>query len=222
MPPYTWLRTLVDEQAQPTALSYRRYRFTSSATGRFTQPDPIGLAGGLNLYGYAGGDPINFSDPFGLCPKSAGGDGKTEEMSDCPRGSSGWWAWRDAQGEGSTVYNHLRGWLASANEAGPDLPEGTLMGVPPGAGGPGRGLRATAHGAMRMAQSGRLSETATRAAIDGATRIGVQRDGARVFIQEVGGRFNLVVVGERGVVTNMANLSQRSLDRLARRYGYEF
>jgi len=30
--------------------------------------DPIGLAGGLNLYGYAGGDPVNFSDPFGLCP----------------------------------------------------------------------------------------------------------------------------------------------------------
>jgi hypothetical protein len=26
------------------------------------------LAGGLNLYGYAGGDPVNFSDPFGLCP----------------------------------------------------------------------------------------------------------------------------------------------------------
>jgi hypothetical protein len=28
--------------------------------------DPIGIAGGLNLYGFAGGDPINFSDPFGL------------------------------------------------------------------------------------------------------------------------------------------------------------
>ena len=25
------------------------------------------MAGGLNLYGYADGDPINFSDPFGLC-----------------------------------------------------------------------------------------------------------------------------------------------------------
>lgn len=36
----------------------------------FTQEDPIGLAGGMNLYGYANGDPINFSDPFGLsaCP----------------------------------------------------------------------------------------------------------------------------------------------------------
>jgi hypothetical protein len=35
--------------------------------GWFTQIDPIGLAGGLNLYGFAGGDPVNFSDPFGLC-----------------------------------------------------------------------------------------------------------------------------------------------------------
>jgi len=36
--------------------------------GLVTQQDPIGIAGGLNLYGYANGDPINFSDPFGLCP----------------------------------------------------------------------------------------------------------------------------------------------------------
>jgi hypothetical protein len=36
--------------------------------GLYTQQDPIGIAGGLNLYGYANGDPINFSDPFGLNP----------------------------------------------------------------------------------------------------------------------------------------------------------
>ena len=34
----------------------------------YTQQDPIGIAGGLNLYGFAGGDPVDFSDPFGLCP----------------------------------------------------------------------------------------------------------------------------------------------------------
>lgn len=35
--------------------------------GQFTQTDPIGLAGGMNLYGFADGDPVNFDDPFGLC-----------------------------------------------------------------------------------------------------------------------------------------------------------
>jgi len=42
-----------------------RNRHYDPLTGRFTQEDPIGLAGGLNLYGFANGDPVNFSDPFG-------------------------------------------------------------------------------------------------------------------------------------------------------------
>ena len=36
------------------------------SAGQFTQQDPIGIAGGANVYGFAGGDPVNFSDPFGL------------------------------------------------------------------------------------------------------------------------------------------------------------
>jgi hypothetical protein len=35
--------------------------------------DPIGIAGGLNVYGFAGGDPINFGDPFGLHPCQGAG-----------------------------------------------------------------------------------------------------------------------------------------------------
>jgi len=49
-------------------LVYMRNRWYDPNTGRFTQQDPIGFAGGSNLYAYTGGDPVNYSDPFGLCP----------------------------------------------------------------------------------------------------------------------------------------------------------
>ena len=35
--------------------------------GQYTQPDPIGLAGGLNRFSYVGNNPVNFIDPLGLC-----------------------------------------------------------------------------------------------------------------------------------------------------------
>ena len=63
----SWHGTLLDQKRDQTGTLYRRNRYVDPMTGRFTQQDPIGLAGGLNLYGYAGGDPINYSDPFGLC-----------------------------------------------------------------------------------------------------------------------------------------------------------
>ncbi len=65
--PYEWFGSLVTEQADASGLLYRRNRYYDPKAGRFTQPDPIGIAGGLNSYGYAGGDPVNYSDPFGLC-----------------------------------------------------------------------------------------------------------------------------------------------------------
>jgi len=45
---------------------YYRARFYNPRLGRFMQPDPIGFGGGMNLYAYVGGDPINLTDPSGL------------------------------------------------------------------------------------------------------------------------------------------------------------
>jgi RHS repeat-associated protein len=62
-----WWGNIIRGQADASGLMYLRNRYYDPKTGRFTQQDPIGLAGGMNLYGFAGGDPVNFSDPFGLC-----------------------------------------------------------------------------------------------------------------------------------------------------------
>jgi len=66
--PRAWVGSLVEENADATGQLYMRNRYYDPVTGRFTQEDPIGLAGGVNLYGFASGDPVNFSDPFGLGP----------------------------------------------------------------------------------------------------------------------------------------------------------
>jgi RHS repeat-associated protein len=63
-----WTGSLLQDKREPNGLLYRRNRYLDPASGRFTQPDPIGLAGGLNSYGYASGDPVSFRDPFGSCP----------------------------------------------------------------------------------------------------------------------------------------------------------
>ena len=64
-----WLGSLLSDKQDKTLTFYRRNRVYDPLTRQFTQEDPIGLAGGLNLYGFANGDPVNFSDPFGLCPE---------------------------------------------------------------------------------------------------------------------------------------------------------
>jgi RHS repeat-associated protein len=67
----TWWGGLVDGMRDASGQQYKRNRYYDPATGQFTQPDPIGIAGGLNSYGFAAGDPVSYSDPYGLCPKKA-------------------------------------------------------------------------------------------------------------------------------------------------------
>jgi RHS repeat-associated protein len=63
-----WLGSIVTGQKNASGLFYRRNRYFDPQANQFTQEDPIGIAGGLNTYGFAGGDPVSYSDPYGLCP----------------------------------------------------------------------------------------------------------------------------------------------------------
>ncbi len=56
-------------------LDFMRARFYNEEDGRFLQQDPIGVNGGLNLYGYTLNAPINYSDPTGYVIWSQAGKG---------------------------------------------------------------------------------------------------------------------------------------------------
>jgi RHS repeat-associated protein len=49
-----------------TGLHYNYFRNYDPAVGRYVENDPIGIVGGLNTYGYVGGNPLIYIDPKGL------------------------------------------------------------------------------------------------------------------------------------------------------------
>ena len=57
---------------EETGLHYNFFRYYDPHIGRFTQQDPIGLAGGMNLYRFAN-NTQKWSDPTGLNPLVIGG-----------------------------------------------------------------------------------------------------------------------------------------------------
>ncbi|MET1080940.1 MAG: RHS repeat-associated core domain-containing protein [Pseudomonas sp.] len=54
-----------------TGLHYNYYRNYDSTLGRYMQTDPVGLAGGLNTYGYVKGNPSGYMDIYGLLSSGA-------------------------------------------------------------------------------------------------------------------------------------------------------
>lgn len=49
-----------------SGLNQNGYRDYEAATGRYSQPDPIGLSGGINSYAYVDSNPLIFTDALGL------------------------------------------------------------------------------------------------------------------------------------------------------------
>ena len=73
--PFAWLGGFgVQRLPQDTFLGdlyLTRHRLYAPAQQRFLSSDPMGLAGGLNLYAYGNGNPIAYVDPLGLCSESS-------------------------------------------------------------------------------------------------------------------------------------------------------
>jgi RHS repeat-associated protein len=72
--PIRFLGQWFDEES---GLHYNRFRFYDPAFGRFVSPDPIGVAGGENLYQYVT-NPIGLIDPLGLTASGCTDPGSNE------------------------------------------------------------------------------------------------------------------------------------------------
>jgi hypothetical protein len=94
---------------------------------------------------------------------------------------------------------------------------GACMAAANGGGGGGGGGNTT-HGSGRL---GERNFTPEEVAETKTGRIMTQADGAKVYVKEIRpGRFNVIVEGERGIITGMKNLDQRAIANLARNYGW--
>ena len=54
-----------------SGLSYNGFRSYDGRTGRYTQADPIDLAGGWNRFAYVDNNPLKYIDPLGLAKQAA-------------------------------------------------------------------------------------------------------------------------------------------------------
>ena len=70
-----WGYTTDQATASDTGLVLCGWRYYDPTTGRFLTRDPIGYAGGMNLYAFAGNNPVNYADPSGTNPLICGAVG---------------------------------------------------------------------------------------------------------------------------------------------------
>jgi RHS repeat-associated protein len=75
---------LSGRENEGTGLYFYRARYHDPTLARFISEDPIGFAGGINLYGYLANDPLRYTDPFGM-------DKKAQPAADQPQAQAPPW-----------------------------------------------------------------------------------------------------------------------------------
>ncbi|BAU27204.1 hypothetical protein DFP93_104295 [Aneurinibacillus soli] len=82
-------------------------------------------------------------------------------------------------------------------------------------------IKTTEHGAERLMSRG-FSPSDISALKLSPSKVLTQSDGASVYIKDIGaGKFNVIVESENGVVTALKNISENSLNKLSRNYGWK-
>ena len=82
-----------------------------------------------------------------------------------------------------------------------------------------KGSKATKHGSERLKERGfsRNDISNTKS----TSNVKTQSDGAKVYIKEISpGKYNVIVEGNRGIITALKNISKKSLDRLTKNYNW--
>ncbi len=86
-----------------TGLYYYRARYYNTQIGRFISEDPLTFAGdGVNFYAYVSDDPVDQTDPLGLCSKKF-----ERQHNDKPNVPPDWddcKKYRDGSGAGDSLY----------------------------------------------------------------------------------------------------------------------
>jgi len=174
-----------------SGLNYNWNRSYDAGIGRYTQSDPIGLAGGINTYQYVGSDPVGNFDPMGLSSWTIGlfkGVGAQIIFGQNPNGSGFMSLQFGAGMGGGMTYNPL------GQQPGYQDCQGASWGVGTGVYGQAS-FRAGPVGASFGANLGRNFTSGGSSLYGGITKSGGLKDVSTGFSATVSGGGQLTVFG---------------------------